>query len=72
MIIKFNLIFKMNQKKKNIQGNPIKKLNRVKSQEMIPVGSLMQEIDYLKEQLKSMKKGKREDIQIIAQVKQNK
>lgn len=39
----------MNSKTKNIQANSIKKLNRIKSEEMIPVGSLMQEIGQLKE-----------------------
>lgn len=62
----------MNQKKKNLQAVQNKKLNRVKSEEMIPVGSLMQEIDQLKEELKVMKKAKREDPQLIAQVRENK
>lgn len=39
-----------------------KKLNRVKSEDSMPIGSLMQEIGQLKEELRSIKQGKREDV----------
>ena len=49
-----------------MQAGGAKKLNRVKSEDSMPIGSLMQEIGQLKEELKSIKHGKREEVPRVA------
>ncbi len=51
----------MYQKKKNQVQSSTKKLNRIKSEDTLPIGSLMQEIGCLKQELKLIKQGKKQE-----------